>query len=230
MDIADGQTTLGCSIRQDRSTFFAYAPSLLRPKVRVSFSLRSERFADTPALKDETLHIRIAGVDAPEMAHFGNPAQPHAQESLDWLRATLLGRRMRCQLLRKDQYNRIVRRLLLYEKKKADTQVAVPYISRMILPKRPLPLLMLQEGMAVVYTSGGAEFGPWGLDKMKAVEAEAKRQKKGLWGLKRFEHPADYKKRMKMVEEGMVGVEQTSKAQSRERRGVVAFLKRYLLP
>jgi hypothetical protein len=29
--------------------------------------------------------------------------------------------------------------------------------------------------------------------------------------LKRFEHPADYKKRMKMAEEGMVGVEETAR-------------------
>lgn len=28
--------------------------------------------------------------------------------------------------------------------------------------------------MAVVYESGGAEYGPWGLDKMKQIEAEAK--------------------------------------------------------
>lgn len=59
-------------------------------------------------LRNETISIRIAGVDAPENAHFGNPAQPHARESLEWLRATILGKRMRCQLLAKDQYNRIV--------------------------------------------------------------------------------------------------------------------------
>lgn len=59
-------------------------------------------------LKNETLHIRISGVDAPEAAHFGNPAQPHSAESLEWLKRTVLGRNMRCQLLRKDQYNRIV--------------------------------------------------------------------------------------------------------------------------
>jgi endonuclease YncB( thermonuclease family) len=59
-------------------------------------------------LKDETIHIRIAGVDAPENAHFGNPSQPHAKESLEWLRRTLIGKKMSCQLLRKDQYNRIV--------------------------------------------------------------------------------------------------------------------------
>lgn len=59
-------------------------------------------------LKDETIHIRIAGVDAPENAHFGQPAQPHAKESLEWLRSTIIGKKMRCQLLAKDQYNRIV--------------------------------------------------------------------------------------------------------------------------
>jgi hypothetical protein len=62
----------------------------------------------TIELKNETLHIRISGVDAPECAHFGNPAQPHSAESLEWLKSTLMGKRMRVQLLRKDQYNRIV--------------------------------------------------------------------------------------------------------------------------
>lgn len=59
-------------------------------------------------LRDQTLHIRISGVDAPENAHFGNPSQPHAKESLDWLRSTIMGKTMTCELLRKDQYSRIV--------------------------------------------------------------------------------------------------------------------------
>lgn len=66
----------------------------------------------TPALKNETLSIRIAGVDAPELAHFGNPAQPHAKESLQWLTSAVEGKRVKCQLLRKDQYGRIVRPFL----------------------------------------------------------------------------------------------------------------------
>ena len=82
-----------------------------------------------PDLKDETIHIRIAGIDAPEVgtpfrdssrvpliippkaAHFGRPAQLHSRESLDWLRETLLRptrKTMWCQVLRKDQYGRIV--------------------------------------------------------------------------------------------------------------------------
>ena len=48
-------------------------------------------------------------MDAPENAHFGNPSQPHAKESLDWLRKTITGKRMKVKFLRKDQYNRIVR-------------------------------------------------------------------------------------------------------------------------
>ena len=53
-------------------------------------------------------------------------------------------------------------------------QVGVPYISRMILKDKPLPVMMLQEGMAVVYEAGGGEYGPWGLTGLKAIEAEAK--------------------------------------------------------
>lgn len=67
--------------------------------------------ATTKELRNETLSIRIAGVDAPEAAHFGKQAQPHSQESLDWLRGYLLTpkrKRMKCQIMRKDQYGRIV--------------------------------------------------------------------------------------------------------------------------
>ncbi|WWC88580.1 uncharacterized protein L201_003492 [Kwoniella dendrophila CBS 6074] len=143
----------------------------------------------TKELKDETIHIRIAGVDAPENAHFGQPAQPHAKESLEWLRSTIIGKKMKCQLLAKDQYNRIV---------------AVPYINRLLWFDKPLPLLMLKEGMAVVYEAGGAEYGPWGLEKMKSIQAQAKSSKKGLWSLKKFEHPSDFKARMKKPDETRV--------------------------
>ncbi|WRT67742.1 uncharacterized protein IL334_004714 [Kwoniella shivajii] len=151
------------------------------PFFRYPFKIRTIP-STVKELKDETIHIRIAGVDAPENAHFGQPAQPHAKESLEWLRSTIIGKKMRCQLLAKDQYNRIV---------------AVPYINRLLWFDKPLPLLMLKEGMAVVYEAGGAEYGPWGLEKMKFIEAQAKSSKKGLWSIKKFEHPSDYKARMK---------------------------------
>ena len=85
-------------------------------------------------LVNQTLHVRIAGVDAPEVAfslpffgtcslnlkknhfiffylqcgHFGKPGQPYADESLTWLRRKILGKVVYCQLLRRDQYQRVV--------------------------------------------------------------------------------------------------------------------------
>lgn len=56
----------------------------------------------------------------------------------------------------------------------ADKQVGIPYITRWILPDKPLPLMMLKEGQAVVYEAGGAEYGKWGLEKMKQIEDEAR--------------------------------------------------------
>jgi len=33
--------------------------------------------------------------------------------------------------------------------------------------------MMLREGMAVVYESGGAEYGPWGIEGMKTAQRQA---------------------------------------------------------
>ncbi|XAO21657.1 hypothetical protein I312_100412 [Cryptococcus bacillisporus CA1280] len=177
------------------------------PFFRYPFKIRSIPTTQK-GLRNETISIRIAGVDAPENAHFGNPAQPHAKESLEWLRATVLGKRMRCQLLAKDQYNRIV---------------AVPYISRRLWWDRPLPLMMLKEGMAVVYKAGGAEYGPWGLDEMLKVEAEARDAKRGLWALRKFESPGDFKARKKL--ESDVSEERPEK---KSPSGWIALVKRLI--
>lgn len=84
-------------------------PSTTKGETDLLRHVHIEDEADTRIeLKDQTLHIRISGIDAPENAHFGNPAQPHAKESWDWLKNTISGRRMKVQILRKDQYNRIV--------------------------------------------------------------------------------------------------------------------------
>lgn len=51
------------------------------------------------------------GVDAPEAAHFGKEAQPYAFEALNWLKGEIEGKRLWVQLIRRDQYGRIVRYL-----------------------------------------------------------------------------------------------------------------------
>jgi hypothetical protein len=77
---------------------------------------------------------------------------------------------------------------------------------------------MLRTGMAEVYESGGAEYGPWGLERLKQVEAEAKYvylalsispcadpagrfAKRGIWGINNFESPGEYKKRYRIGED-----------------------------
>ena len=145
----------------------------------IFFYLFNGLFVD---LKNETLSIRIAGVDAPEVfyvpnathryflsipifislkaSHFGKPAQPYAAESLTWLREKILGKVVYCQLLRKDQYSRIVSHsqefrvellcLFLF------LQVALVHLSPRILPGflfygKDLSAEMLKSGWAVTY-------------------------------------------------------------------------------
>jgi endonuclease YncB( thermonuclease family) len=60
--------------------------------------------SDRKALKDQTLHIRIAGIDAPECAHFGNPAQPFSKEALEWLKEYVNGRTVTIRMFDLDRY------------------------------------------------------------------------------------------------------------------------------
>ncbi|RYP87337.1 hypothetical protein DL769_000541 [Monosporascus sp. CRB-8-3] len=130
--------------------------------------------------------IRIAGIDAPEGAHFGRPAQPFATDALAWLSNYILGRRVRAKVYRRDQYDRIV---------------ATVFVRRFLM-RRDVGLEMLKRGLATTYEAKyGAEFG--GLEEeYKAAEADAKAKKLGIWGGKprHFESPRDYKTRMNLEE------------------------------
>ncbi|KAJ8103243.1 hypothetical protein POJ06DRAFT_176254, partial [Lipomyces tetrasporus] len=59
-------------------------------------------------LADETIHVRSYGIDAPECKSYGRPGQAFGPESRDWLRAYLLGRKVRIRLYSIDQYQRAV--------------------------------------------------------------------------------------------------------------------------
>lgn len=131
--------------------------------------------------------IRLAGIDAPECAHFGRPAQPFSTDALAWLNNYILGKRVRAKVYRRDQYDRIV---------------ATVYVRRFLF-RRDVGLEMLKSGLATTYEAKtGAEFG--GLEEIyKAAEAKAKAQKCGIWSGRRkhFESPRDYKTRMTAVED-----------------------------
>ncbi|KAF8622606.1 hypothetical protein AX15_006864 [Amanita polypyramis BW_CC] len=109
-------------------------------------------------LKGQTISIRIAGVDAPEGAHFGRPAQPFAIESHTWLKKRILKKKVYCQLLHRDQYSRIV------------ANVHVPGL----FFRKNLALEMLRAGWATTYEQASAQYGEEGKEAYLEEERKAK--------------------------------------------------------
>lgn len=134
---------------------------------------------DIKGLKDQTLMVRLCGVDAPERAHFGHPAQPFSEEALLWLRNYVLGRFVTITPYSIDQYKRVVARATIWT----------------WLGRKDVSAEMLKQGYAIVYEGKtGAEFGgneEW----YRKLEAKAKKLKRGLWKLgKKFTTPGTFKR------------------------------------
>ncbi|PMD51769.1 SNase-domain-containing protein [Hyaloscypha bicolor E] len=130
-------------------------------------------------LKGKTIHVRLAGIDAPEGAHFGKPPQPYSAEALEWLKNYILNRRVRAYIYKRDQYERVV---------------ATVWVRRFLF-RRDVGKEMLRAGLATVYEAKkGAEFGDFEENYRKA-EAKAKRKKRGMWkgNPQDYESPRDYK-------------------------------------
>ncbi|KAG2079665.1 SNase-domain-containing protein [Suillus discolor] len=137
-------------------------------------------------LKEQTIHVRIAGVDAPEGSHFGRQAQPYAAEALTWLKDTIEGRIVYCQLVRRDQYSRIVSVVTL----------PPPFLPGWLATGRSLALEMIRAGTGVTYEQAGAEYGKYGKDGFLRVEAESRAARRGMWKHGTVEEtPAQYKRR-----------------------------------
>jgi endonuclease YncB( thermonuclease family) len=107
--------------------------------------------------KAGTIHVRLAGVDAPEGAHFGNRAQPYAEEAQKWLTSYVLGRRVRVILLARDRYERVVCSVKIWKWGR----------------RRDVSLEMAKAGWAEMYDNAGAEYG--GLEReLRAAVQNAK--------------------------------------------------------
>ncbi|KAG2357483.1 SNase-domain-containing protein [Suillus spraguei] len=137
-------------------------------------------------LKEQTIHIRIAGVDAPEGSHFGRQAQPYAVEALAWLKDMIEGRIVYCQLVRRDQYSRIVSVVTL----------PPPLLPGWLTTGRSLALEMIRAGTGLTYEQAGAEYGKYGKDEFLRAEAESRVARRGMWKHGTVgETPAQYKRR-----------------------------------
>lgn len=129
------------------------------------------------------IHVRLAGIDAPELPHFGRPAQPFSREALDWLTKYVLHKHVRAYVYRRDQYERVVASVYTWNG----------------LFRRNVGLEMLKTGLATVYEAKtGAEFGDGLEEKYRETESWAKSNKRGMWAAdpKAFESPRAYKTRM----------------------------------
>lgn len=152
--------------------------------------------------KNATVSVRIAGVDAPERAHFGKDAQPYGDDALNFLKSLLLSRYVRAYIYRTDQYQRVV---------------ASVYFWKWGFWKTDVAMEMLKNGTATVYEAKfGSEFG----DKeaiYRGAQEKAKKKGVGLWrgnkdpgyiarlmGQKKekVETPRQYKDRMNLIEKG----------------------------
>ncbi|KAF4150133.1 Staphylococcal nuclease-like [Phytophthora infestans] len=132
-------------------------------------------------LSDHTLQIRLAGIDTPETAKFGNPGQPFGDEAKKWLSSTLEGRKLTLTLLHKDQYAR-----------------AVCLVQYGWWPfRRDASAEILKVGLGQVYRQAGAVYG--GKQEIyEMLEEKSKKKKRGIWSQgKKMESSSDYKARMR---------------------------------
>jgi endonuclease YncB( thermonuclease family) len=133
------------------------------------------------------IHVRLAGIDAPEGAHFGKPAQPYSAEALEWLKNYIMNRRVRAYIYKRDQYERVV---------------ATVWVRRFLF-RKDVGKEMLKAGMATVYEAKmGAEFGDFE-EKYRKMEELAKKKQRGMWSCKAedYESPRDFKTRTAALNE-----------------------------
>ena len=127
------------------------------------------------------------------MSHFGKPAQPYSQEAFDWLTRRILGKTVYCQLIQRDQYERIVSRLedgsstslISHYHQVAMTKVPRWFLPQFLTPRfgSSLSIEMLRAGYAVVYDQANSAYGSLGKDAFDAAEEHARRVTKLFLGV-----------------------------------------------
>jgi micrococcal nuclease len=103
-------------------------------------------------IAQETMSIRLYGIDCPELAKRGHKAQKGSDEAKQFVKELLEHRVVRITFLRRDQFARAV----------AAVEILPPWGAcfRWIpsLGRRDVSIILAKEGMAELYTGGGAEY------------------------------------------------------------------------
>jgi endonuclease YncB( thermonuclease family) len=106
----------------------------------------------TRGIADQTLSIRIYGVDCPELAKFGKPSQPYGPEAKEHTSRLVLHRVVRITLLRRDQYRRAVAQVQTVPSR------FFSWIPLDLFRPKDLSVELATAGLAELYTGGGAEY------------------------------------------------------------------------
>lgn len=140
-------------------------------------------------LSEETLIIRLAGIDAPELGKGKKQGQAGAEEAKSFVTKKVLDQSVRIKLLGRDQYARAI------------ASVAYGPVASFPFPlpsflNKDLSTDLVKEGFAVIYRQKGAHYDGK-LGTLERYEAWAKAKRKGVWHGRDVELPHQFKARMK---------------------------------
>lgn len=120
------------------------------------------------------LNVRLAGIDAPETAkkRKKKPAQPFGEKAKAFINESLSKKKIKVRQVDLDHYNRP--------------------IVELYLDGKLFNLSLLENGLAEVYRGKSKR-----IDKAlyQASEQSAKKAKRGIWSLKDYLSPKDYRKK-----------------------------------
>ena len=127
--------------------------------------------------------MRLAGVDAPEMARFGSEGQKYAREARQWLNKLVFRKPVTVHVHGFDHYNRAIGTVFLRRR--------IPFWPRNV------SLELAKAGYAVVYKGAGAQYGGF-FKRYLAAERSARLAKRGMWKLgDKLVLPGEYRKALR---------------------------------
>jgi len=148
-----------------------HTPWLLRWWIRLRWRLSGGQLPYKGNLSSQTIHVRLAGVDAPECAHFGLAGQRFGPQARAWLQRTLLNQPVKLLLYQRDRYGRIVAHVWRPRR--------IPLLGP-LLPGLNVSLEMVRAGYAEVYRGAGACYGHL-REALELAERQAQKRRLGMW-------------------------------------------------
>jgi endonuclease YncB( thermonuclease family) len=163
-------------------TFLSFARETIRTVTGTVTKVSDGDTIHVTTPEQTKLRVRLYGIDAPEAPKTDQhtvsvniPGQPYGEESWRTPEGKIMGKQIRLDIIDIDQHKRMV--------------------GMIWIANRNVNLEMLQEGYAEVYYIYLKE--PYKRQFLQA-QREAKSAKIGIWSLRIYERPSDFRKRFKV--------------------------------